>query len=109
MLKYRPEALQKAINNCSSHELLDILSKYYVNPKTIREIAVIDGLTVLKISARLYATSSLSSGYIGAGPAALKELMELCGCANKDVFTSIEKEKRVHFRRNENGIDWHLA
>ncbi len=101
MLKYIPSKLQKDIMHCASYELLNILKKQGVNPKTITEVAVIDCLAIIKMSYRFYATNAITAGYEGAGPYALKELMEWCGCDNPRIFDAINHNSRVHFFRNE--------
>ncbi len=101
MLKYKPEELQKSLSDITSDKVVPVLKDNMVNPDTIREIAVIDSLAILKISRKYYALTALSSGYRGAGPGALKELMEWCGCTNDKIYDEIDRQPRVHFARRE--------
>ena len=108
MLKYKPDELQKALLRTSSYEVIHTLQKYNVNPKTIREIAVIDSLSVLKISDRYYYVSGFSSGYNGAGPGVLTELLEWCGCNNEAIFNEIKTQRRVHFQKDPDINKWKI-
>ncbi len=113
MLKYNPPELWKALNHLESKLVIPTLKKYNVNPKTITEIVVMESLTVLEISNRYYVTTGLSSGYNGAGPSALNDLLTWCGCKDKDVFDAIKTQKIVHFANtpihgNSKIKTWHL-
>jgi len=98
---YNQDNLQHEMMNPISSEFVNILKLHGVNPDTIKEIAVIDNLSIIKISNRLYSTYALSSGYSGGGPAALFELLKWCSCNNSKIYDIIGREKRVHFNRAE--------
>ena len=103
MLKYCPDKLQRDISCCGSHELLSLLKQHGVNPKTIREIAVMNGIGVLRISYRDYVTRSLNAGYGGGGPSALEDLLKWCGCTDETLLSAVFTKPCVHFMKDR---DW---
>ena len=106
---YNPEELQNALLNPTPSDYVKILKIHGVNPDTITEIAIIDNLSVVKISARLYGSYALDSGFIGGGSAALKELLEWTGCKSYKIFELVESEKRIHLRKVDKKADWELV